>query len=119
MPYFLDKSGAVDEVAYVLVKDGCKNLHAFEMLHNDVTVCNVKAKIEDKLGFPPDDQRLVFLGKKLADDHVLDIPAGALLHLVLKLEGGGKLGTKKKLKAEKMHVAMAKATYLGGFLRDF
>lgn len=77
-------------VVYVKTLTG-RNVQ-IESLESEDTVEYLKAIYQDKEGIPPDQQRFVFKGKQLEDDHTLsdyNIQKESILHMVLRLRGGG------------------------------
>jgi hypothetical protein len=74
----------------VFVKTLTGKTITLDILHSD-DIASLKAMVEEKTGIPANIQRLVFAGKDLDDDKT-NIEKEGMLHVLLRLMGGGKRG---------------------------
>ncbi|XP_063429185.1 von Willebrand factor A domain-containing protein 5A-like isoform X2 [Mytilus trossulus] len=89
LPVTNKKGQMVPEEVYIKTTTG-KTL--IVQIDSSSTIFDLKHAIQFQEGIPPDQQRLIHAGRQLIDDRTLDdygITAGATLHMVLRLRGGG------------------------------
>ncbi|KAI7864847.1 neddylin [Spinellus fusiger] len=71
-----------------------KNLSGKEIeidIESNDKISRIKERVEEKEGIPPQQQRLIYGGKQMADEMTAKeyaIEGGSVLHLVLALRGG-------------------------------
>lgn len=93
MILLLKKRKAKDKAGFqIFVKNIDGKTYTIDQVRRELSVEELKVKIEDKVGLPVGEQRLIHQGKQLEDDKLLrdyKIEKESSIHLLLRLKGGG------------------------------
>ena len=80
----------------IYVKSLTGKLTILEDVYPSNTIQEIKILVQNKEGISPDQQRLIFDGEQLEDGRVLadyGVKHDSILHIVLRLRGGGVVST--------------------------
>lgn len=93
MILLLKERKAKDKAGFqIFVKNIDGKTYTINQVRGELSVEELKVKIEDKVGLPVEEQRLIHQGKQLEDDKLLrdyKIEKESNIHLLLRLRGGG------------------------------
>jgi large subunit ribosomal protein L40e len=87
--FFENEGISVVKIADVYVKTLTGKIMTLEVENSDLII-DVKEQIQNREGYPPNQQRLIFCGRQVVDEDIIfdrRITRGSVLLLVLRLRG--------------------------------